>query len=116
MAYQVTVDARFTSLLNRAPDVDTWAAAGPGTIRGLNRIYSRPVDYRLSQDQALDEMRLVYERATSSTGIELDFSDVPNILCETDKYLRVKLGEGVPRALYRATEEKKSLFDRRTSV
>jgi hypothetical protein len=28
------------------------------------------------------------------------FSDVPNILCETDKYLRVKNGEGKPRALY----------------
>ena len=30
----------------------------------------------------------------------MDFSDVPNILCETDKYQRVALGEGKPRALY----------------
>lgn len=34
------------------------------------------------------------------TGVSMDFSDVPNILCETDKYLRVKLGEGTPRARY----------------
>ena len=34
------------------------------------------------------------------TGVVVDFSDVPNMLCETDKYLRVKLGEGRPRALY----------------
>src|SRR5262249_753289 len=39
MAYQAVVDMRFTSLLERAPDVEDWAAAGPGTIRGLNRLY-----------------------------------------------------------------------------
>ena len=30
----------------------------------------------------------------------MDFSDVPNILCETDKYLRAKLSEGKPKASY----------------
>ena len=78
----------------------TWAAAGPGTLRGLNRIHGRPVDCALSQEQALREMRAIYEIVESETGVAMDFSDVPNILCETDKYLRVKNGEGKPRALY----------------
>lgn len=100
MAYQAVVDMRFTQLLAGAPDVQTWAAAGPGTLRGLNRIHGRPVKAALSQDQALSEMRAIYRIVQSETGVVMDFSDVPNALCETDKYLRVKLGEGKPRALY----------------
>ena len=81
MAYQAVVDMQFNAIL-QAPDVATWAAAG------------------LSQGQALAEMRDNYKIAEKETGVAMDFSDVPNILCETDKYLRVKLGEGKPRALY----------------
>lgn len=100
MAYQAVLDMRFTRLLSSAEDVATWAAAGPGTLRGLNRIHGRAVDYALSQGQALSEMRVIYKVVEAETGVQMDFSDVPNILCETDKYLRVKLGEGKPRALY----------------
>lgn len=100
MAYQAVVDMRFTALLAKADDVDTWAAAGPGTLRGLNRLHGRKVDAALSQGQALTEMRAIYKIIQQETGIAMDFSDVPNVLCETDKYLRTKNGEGKPRALY----------------
>jgi hypothetical protein len=100
MAYQAVVDMRFTDLLKDAPDAALWAAAGPGTIRGLNRVQGRPVDRPLTQGQALSEMRAIYKIVEAETGVRMDFSDVPNILCETDKYLRVKNGEGKPRALY----------------
>jgi hypothetical protein len=99
MAYQAVVDMRFTGLLNQAEDLQ-WAAAGPGTLRGLNRLHGRPVDFALKQGQALSEMRAIYRIVEAETGVAMDFSDVPNILCETDKYLRVKNGEGKPRALY----------------
>jgi hypothetical protein len=100
MAYQAVVDMRFTRLLQDAGDVETWAAAGPGTIRGLNRLHGRTVDFNLSQAQALTEMRAIYKVVSAETGVAMDFSDVPNCLCETDKYLRVQNGEGKPRALY----------------
>lgn len=100
MAYQAVVDMRFTSLLDSAEDRTHWAAAGPGTIRGLNRLHERVVGSSLSQGQALSEMRAIYRVVQQETGVQMDFSDVPNILCETDKYLRVKNGEGKPRALY----------------
>ena len=100
MAYQAIVDMRFTPLLDHADDVAIWAAAGPGTIRGLNRLHGRKVDAALSQAAALGEMRAIYRRVVDETGVAMDFSDVPNILCETDKYLRVKNGEGKPRARY----------------
>lgn len=100
MSYQAVADMRFTRILRGALDVSTWAAAGPGTIRGLNRLHGRPTKSSLSQIQALTEMRAIYRIVQAETGVAMDFSDVPNILCETDKYLRVKLGEGKPRALY----------------
>lgn len=100
LAYQAVVDMRFTPLLGGVSDVATWAAAGPGTIRGLNRLHGRPLGSSLSQSWALGEMREIYALAPSATGVLLDFSDVPNILCETDKYLRVLGDEGRPRALY----------------
>ncbi len=103
MAYQVVVDLRFTRYLIGAADITTWAAAGPGTIRGLNRIAGRRADSPLPQWTALHEMRALYATIQQETGVAMDFSDVPNILCETDKYLRVLNGEGAPRALYRAT-------------
>lgn len=102
MSYQVVVDMRFTRYLRDAEDVATWAAAGPGTIRGLNRIANRRVDAPLEQWKALTEMRALYQTIREETGVEMDFSDVPNILCETDKYCRVMNGEGAPRALYHA--------------
>lgn len=100
MAYQAVVDMRFTPLLDKASDIATWAAAGPGTVRGLNRVYGRDLKFPLKQDQALREMRLIYEVVEKETGVPLDFSDVPNCLCETDKFLRVENNEGKPRALY----------------
>jgi hypothetical protein len=101
MAYQVVVDLRFTRYLRDAEDVTKWAAAGPGTIRGLNRLAGRPVDKALEQWKALQEMRALFEVLPSETGVAMDLSDIPNVLCETDKYLRVLNGEGAPRAVYR---------------
>lgn len=100
MAYQAVIDMRFTKLLSSAPDVATWAAAGPGTLRGLNRIHGRPIKQPLSQAKALEEMLEIYHNVILQTNVLMDLSDVPNALCEIDKYLRVKLNEGRPRALY----------------
>ena len=46
LAYQALVDATYTPLLGDAPDVNTWCAAGPGTLAGLNRLHGRPVKTR----------------------------------------------------------------------
>lgn len=110
MTYQVAVDMRFTRYLRDAADIKTWAAAGPGTIRGLNRIAGRRIDCNLDQARALAEMRVLFRTIREETGVDMDFSDVPNILCETDKYLRVMNGEGAPRALYHPREMKNLMF------
>lgn len=103
MAYQVVVDLRHTRYLRRAPDINTWAALGPGSRRGLNRLSGRPVNQPLKQAEGLAEMRLLWaeqdqHRAPWVPPIEL--SDIQNCLCETDKWLRAKSGEGRPRSHY----------------
>lgn len=100
LAYQAVVDMRFTPLLSGASDVATWCACGPGTIRGLNRLYGRRLSAVPHRDQLLNEIRALYPLIQRSTGVAVDFSDVPNVLCEFDKYERVKNGEGTPRARY----------------
>jgi hypothetical protein len=100
MAYQCVVDMRFTRLLQYAPDRESWAAAGPGTIRGLNRVAGRSVKSSLQQDKALEEILLLYPQVKEIVP-GIDLSDVPNCLCEFDKHQRVKLGEGRPRAKYK---------------
>jgi hypothetical protein len=103
MAYQVVVDLRWTRYLQNASDIDSWASLGPGSRRGLNRLAGRPLNYPLRQDQGLMEMRFIhsvqdYFRAPWVSTIGL--SDIQSVLCETDKYLRIKLGEGRPRSTY----------------
>jgi hypothetical protein len=39
MAYEIVTDLRHTALLDRAPDIMTWANPGPGATRGLGRIF-----------------------------------------------------------------------------
>jgi hypothetical protein len=100
LAYQAAVDMRFTDLLGGAEDLDRWAAAGPGTIRGLNRMHRRDVRAGLPQDRALSEMLEIRKVVEGETGMAIDLSDIPNILCETDKYLRALSGFGRPRTTY----------------
>jgi len=38
MSYEVVTDLRHTALLDRAPDIMTWANPGPGACRGLARV------------------------------------------------------------------------------
>jgi hypothetical protein len=103
MAGQVTTDLRHTRYLKSVSDRQTWAAIGPGSARGLNRLAGRPVDARIGQVQALAEMRAIQSFMYHWGAPWLDFvelTDLQNCCCEYDKYERVRLGQGRPRALY----------------
>lgn len=99
LAYQAVVDMRFTKILSGAADIETWWAAGPGTLRGLNRLHGRDVNFKLKQPQARAELRKLW-LAVQTCGVPMDSTDVPNICCEFDKWMRVRNGEGKPRAGY----------------
>ncbi len=114
MAYEVVTDLRHTRYLRNATDIYTWANAGPGAIRGLNRLYGRDLAAKPSPEQTNAEMlQLMIElNALDEPGFNETFGepsdinprfemrDIEHTLCEHDKYQRVANGEGKMRSKY----------------
>lgn len=104
MAGQVVDDWTWTPLLEKATDHFTWAPQGPGSVRGLNRLVGRPLTHRWGESEFLEllwQLRKDILRELGPAYEDLTLMDVQNCLCELDKYLRVKNGEGRPRSYYR---------------
>lgn len=99
IAGQIIADLKQTIYLNGADDWHSWAALGPGSARGLNRLYGRPLSFSLSQAQGLKEMLEVADELPPQWD-DLCLQDVQNCLCEFDKWSRVKYNQGKPRASY----------------
>lgn len=102
MSYEIVTDLRHTDLLNGAGDIWTWANAGPGATRGLNRLQGRSLDVHPKPVQLLDEMQtLLRESSVYAKDLPaMELRDIEHSLCELDKYLRVWNKEGRPRAKY----------------
>lgn len=107
MTYEWVTDLRHTRYLCNAPDIHTWANAGPGAVRGLNRLFERPLDHGIKKDASNKEMRLLmdwmndyHNGAWPVAFPRLEMRDVEHSLCEFDKYQRVLAGEGKPRSIY----------------
>jgi hypothetical protein len=98
MSGQVVADLKQTSVLKDATDWWDWATLGPGSTRGLNRMHGRSLNFNLGHDQGWAEMLELREEA--EYPYDLCLQDVQNTLCEFDKYMRVYLGQGVPRSRY----------------
>ena len=108
MAYEIVSDLRHTHMLRYAPDIMTWAHAGPGAKRGLNRIHYRPTKTNFSMDQAVKEMKDLLDDSPHWVGghvPRLEMRDIEHSLCEFDKYMRVYQGEGRPRQRYKHVGE-----------
>lgn len=105
IAAQVVADVKFTPPYLGAPDWWTFAASGPGSRRGLNRLLGRPVDAPWKEHEwlkALRDLQVVVDREAERLEIpRISAQDLQNCLCETDKYLRTQNGEGRPRAKYK---------------
>lgn len=104
MAYEVVTDLRWTRYLRGAPDVLSWANAGPGALRGLNRLLGQRLSHPLRPADAAGMMREILgglDEGWPGAWPRLEMRDVEHSLCEFDKYERVRLGEGRPRALFR---------------
>jgi hypothetical protein len=104
MAAQVVADLKYTEPLLKAQDWWQWAASGPGSRRGLNRLLGHPVDAPWNEERWLTNLQLATVKLNvlvrDACMQRLHAQDVQNCLCEFDKYERVRLGEGRPRSLY----------------
>jgi hypothetical protein len=124
-SYQVVVDLTYTDKwLGKAADLDTFNSAGPGTCRGLSRVFhgEKKVAMDDKEKTKLLAFQLKASRSTEywpntskdmKTGFAtLHMSHVSNINCEFDKHVRLQLGEGKMRSVYpgRADTWQASLF------
>lgn len=101
MAGQVVADLTYTPLLSAAYDLNSWAPQGPGSTRGFNRLLGRPLKTKIEETEWLAHLQAWREQVVRATGLNLNLMDLQNCLCEVDKYLRVKYGEGRPRSTYK---------------
>lgn len=106
MSYEIVSDLRWTPILDRAPDIRTWANAGPGAARGLGWIRTgRNQNERSDQlynpgsakDQRamLEDMRALLEIAPDhwpTAWKPWEMREVEHWLCEYDKYKRGQQG------------------------
>jgi hypothetical protein len=90
-------------------DRDTFTPVGKGARRGLNRLHGRPVNERITSSgqnvewQFLREVRQLFSNRHEFLPpdfVELQLHDIQFNLCEIDKYLRSKSGEGRPKRRY----------------
>ena len=108
MSKEIALDMLLTPLLENATDKLTWTPAGPGSIRGLNRLHDRPLQANLSQAKAVGEMQELMGLLQQTDwpdfmpriGVDYGVTDIQFSLCELDKYLRVQNKEGRPRSGY----------------
>lgn len=109
MSKEIALDMILNPLLENATDKLTWSPAGPGAIRGLNRLQDRPLQKGLTQPKAVMEMQQLMGRLASDNafadymptiGVDWGVTDVQFSLCELDKYMRVFNKEGRPRSRY----------------
>lgn len=104
-AAQVIADVKFCKPWNDCDDFWTFAAPGPGSRRGLNRIIGN--DYKahwVDEDwkKELACLQWQIDPLIRKAGIpRLSASDLQNCLCEWDKYQRSLLGQGRPKQLFR---------------
>lgn len=104
MTGQVIADAKQEGVLATASDWHTWAISGPGSLRGLNRIFERDKREKWKEKEWKEHLDLlrsrIKQKVLQASMPYLSAQDLQNCLCEFDKYERVRLGEGKPRSLF----------------
>lgn len=105
MAAQVVADAKFHGVLGECPDWWTFAAPGPGSMLGLNRVLGRPANagWRLEEWRE-ENLRLCAYLNEKIPGYwdALCAQDTQNCMCEFSKYMKAVDGTGKPKQLFRS--------------
>lgn len=110
VAYEIACDLRFTRLLADSLDRNSWANPGPGAKRGIHRLITgskkwdrgkKPDYVEVMRTLFKEKGRYLEEHVLSEKRYPFEMREIEHSLCEFDKYMRVKNGEGRPRSRYR---------------
>jgi len=109
MAAQVVADLKYRSHPNRWRDFHTFAASGPGSKRGLNRVIGAGLKATWAESLFREQLNLLRDKVNAKLRWQepLTAQDLQNCLCEFDKYERARLGEGKPKQKYVPHMEKR---------
>ncbi len=104
-AYEWVSDLRHTDLLCNAPDIMTWANAGPGATRGLNVLHGRKLTANPKKEQMVEEMRELLDLSRSERWprwfTRWEMREVEHWLCEYFKIYRAKVHGTMPRSRFK---------------
>lgn len=101
MAAQVLADLKY-AVPTSWDDFYTFAASGPGSRRGLNRVMGLPIKEPMSEGHFRSTLSGLRDSVNLKLNIDpLTAQDLQNCLCEFDKYERARTGEGRPKQMYK---------------
>lgn len=109
MAAQVVADCKWTPALLRARDWRTFAASGPGSRRGLNRLCGAELRGYWNEENwhaGLLELRTAALPKLPKALQKLDAQNLQNCLCEFDKYRRIVEDPARRLRRFKPSEEK----------
>jgi hypothetical protein len=105
IAAQVVADLKYIALnmggLRDRRDWWTFAASGPGSRRGLNRVMGAEPVASWKEVEWRSQLARLREAVSHKYGKPMHAQDLQNCLCEFDKYERARLGEGTPKQIYK---------------
>lgn len=100
MAAQVIADLKYAHP-TKWVDFHTFAASGPGSKRGFNRVMGAPLKYPWKEEEFRRLLLALRDLVNKELSMEpLTAQDLQNCLCEFDKYERARTGEGAPKQIY----------------
>lgn len=124
ISYEIACDLRFTRVLANASDRLMWANPGPGAMRGVHRLMTKKAKWpkgksRPDYQEAMREIFMQLTRKKKYGKLDksilhsrlapFEMREVEHSLCEFDKYMRAKNGEGKPRSRFKLDKPKKPI-------
>ena len=111
----MVTDLRHTYLLENAEDILSWANAGPGAMRGLNRLTGRPLEFCKRSWDWNGEMQVLYQWCKEHLDLSkfhrpFEMREIEGGLCEFDKYSRILHGQGRTRSIYDYSQKDRPLI------
>ena len=116
VSYELVTDLRHTHLLENAEDILSWANAGPGAMRGLNRLTGRPLEFCKRSWDWNSEMQALYQWCIEHLDLSkfdkpFEMREIEGGLCEFDKYSRILHGQGRTRSVYDYSQKDRPLIE-----